>query len=220
MMRRVRSVALAAGIIVGASCGRSDAPAESKAAPAEVETIAAAKPPHPRLAPRAPRALTAPHLPEDPALAARTSAATDERRAKKKHKRYLTFDGENMPVHRALLALITSARERYDHARSEAAVKAARAALPAKLAKLEAGLVTLDSKSVGSRLLEDYKALHDALASSYPDAKLASLHGDPSALATAQASFDERLKAMNAWLEEVEKAKAELAKAEQQAALR
>jgi hypothetical protein len=41
------------------------------------------------------------------------------------------------------------------------------------------------------------------------------LRGDASALTTAQASFDQRLHAMNAWLEEVEKAKAE-----QQTALR
>jgi hypothetical protein len=213
MMRPVRSVALAA-LLACAGCGRSDAPVERKAVLAGAKA-SAAKQPHPRLAPRAPRALTAPHLPEDPVLAARTSAATDERRAKKKHKRYLAFDGENMPVHRALLGLITSARERYDRARSEAALKAARTAVPAKLAKLEAGLVTLDSKSVGSRLLEDYKALHEALAGSYPDAKLASLRGDAGALTAAQASFDQRLQAMNAWLHEVEQAKAQ-----QQAALR
>jgi hypothetical protein len=208
MMPPVRSAALVAALLASAGCGRSYPPPASEAPPAEVAATTTAKAPHPRLAPRAPRALTAPRLPEDPVLAARTSAATDERRAKKKHKRYLAFDGENMAVHRALLALITSARERYDRARSEAQLNAARAALPARLAKLEAGLIALDSKSVGSRLLEDYRALHAALSGSYPDAKLASLRGDASALGAAQASFDERLKAMRAWLDEVEREQA------------
>ena len=208
MMRPVRSAVLAAALLACAGCGRSGAPAESKTKEVEVKTGAAptAATPHPRLAPRAPRALTAPRLPEDPVLAARTSAATDERRVTKKHKRFLAFDGENMAVHRALILVITSARARYDRARSEAALSSARAAMPAQLAKVEEGIVKLDEKSVGSRLLADYQALQLALATSYPDAKLASLRGDASAFNAEQASFDQRLNAMNAWLEEVETA--------------
>lgn len=208
MTRPTRGVALVALLLASAGCARSEPAAASKAPAAEVAAKTTAQAPHPRLAPRAPRALTAPHLPEDPELAARTSAATDERRAKKKHKRYLAFDADNMPVHRALLAQITSARERYDRARSQAQLSAVRAAMPASLAKLEAGIATLDAKSVGSRLLADYRALYAALAGSYPDAKLASLRGDASALGVAQASFDERLTAMHAWLAEVEREQA------------
>ena len=157
MMRRVRSAVLSAALLVGAGCGRSDAPAQTKEVEVKTNDAATTAPtaavPHPRLAPRAPRALTAPHLPEDPELAARTTAETDERRAKKKHKRFLTFDGENLSVHSALLAAITSARARYDRARNEAALNAARKAMPAQLAKIKEGMVKLDEKGVGSRLL-------------------------------------------------------------------
>jgi hypothetical protein len=213
MKRRLHSIVLAAALVVGLGCGRSDAPTETKAEPAKVEPSAAATPtaaaPHPRLAPRAPRALTAPHMPEDPVLAARTTAATEERRAKKKYKRFLTFDHENISVHRALLAQIASARARYDRASDEAGLSAARAGMPAQLEKMKEGLAKLDARGIGSRLLPDYEALQTALTISYPDAKLASLRGDKSALTAEQASFDQRLHAMEQWLEQAKAASPE-----------
>jgi hypothetical protein len=56
--------------------------------------------------------------------------------------------------------------------------------------------------------LADYAALQAALTTSYPDAKLATLRGEPSALPKAQADFDQRLHAMRKWLEEAKLAKA------------
>jgi hypothetical protein len=86
--------------------------------------------------------------------------------------------------------------------------------LPAQLEKMKEGLAKLDARGIGSRLLGDYQALQTALTGSYPEAKLASLRGDQSALAVEQASFDQRLHAMQQWLEQ---AKAASPEAESQA---
>jgi hypothetical protein len=118
-----------------------------------------------------------------------------------------------MADHRALLEQLAALRARYDRARSEAALSAARATAPAQLEKLAASVASKLDTGRGSRLLPDYEALRTALASSYPDAKLASLRGDASALTAARASFDERMKAMQAWLEEAKAAKDAVAQA-------
>ena len=141
-------------------------------------------------------------------LAARTSAATDERREHKRIKRFLAFDGQHLALHGRLLEVIRSARARYDAAPHEKALASARLSAARALKELEDGLITLDSKSVGSRLLADYRALHASLGTAYPDAKLASLRGDAAALEAESARFDRTLQAMSAWLEDVKKAQA------------
>jgi hypothetical protein len=114
-----------------------------------------------------------------------------------------------MATHRTLIAQITAARARYDRARTEAALQAARTVLAPQLAKIHEQVAKLDPWGSGSPLLADYATLQAALTDSYPSAKLASLKGDKAALTAAQASFDQRLAAMREWLKEASTAKGE-----------
>jgi hypothetical protein len=206
MMPLLRGFALVAVVLASAGCGRSDATPVGKAEPAKAPALEAATP-HARLAPRAPRALAAARLPEDPVAGARSTEQWRERRVSRLRKRQLDFDYEHLADHRAVIEKIALARSRYDRARSEAALSAARAAMPAQLDKIKASVVHRLDTGRGSRLLADYDALLAALATSYPDAKLASLRGDASALTAVQASFDQRVQGMSAWLEEAKLAK-------------
>jgi hypothetical protein len=150
-------------------------------------------------------------LPEDPIAGARSTAQWRERRETRLRKRQLLFDRDHMADHRALLAELTSLRARYDGARNEAALSTARTKAAARLVELRARVASKLDTGRGSRLLADYEALRTALASSYPDAKLASLRGDDSALSAAQAGFDQRTQAMRAWLDEAKLAQADVA---------
>lgn len=214
MMRLSRNALLASVLLACAGCARSSARVDSQAAPVEVETETSAPStaarPHPRLAPRAARALNAPRLPEDAEAGARSTVQWRERRAMKMRMRQQIFDRATMPVHDELLAAIAALRDRYDRASDEAALTAARAASTAQLARIEKRLVELDAWGTGSRLLADYAALHGALATSYPDAKLASLRGDEGALHATRASFEQRLQGMREWLDEVKTAQIEV----------
>lgn len=216
MKRASRSALLAAVLLACAGCARSPAPVDRQVAPVDVEVDTASADrtslarPHPRLAPRAPRALNAPRLPEDPEAGARSTAQWRERRATKMRMRQQLFDRATMPVHDELLAAIAGLRERYDRASDEAALTAARTASAAQLARIEKGLAELDAWGTGSRLLADYAALHEALASSYPEAKRSSLRGDDGALRAAQSSFEQRLQGMRVWLDEAKTAPIEV----------
>jgi hypothetical protein len=145
---------------------------------------------------------------EDPIVGEQATAQSRERRARGARNRKLVFDRDRIPAHNALIEQIGAARARYDRARNEAALTAARAGMPVQLEKIQASVVKLDPWGTDSGLLADYAALQAALTTSYPDAKLATLRGEPSALPRAQADFDQRVDAMRKWLEEAKHAKA------------
>jgi len=210
MHAALTTAVLIAVVLASASCGDAAEPAvrSAPAAPAPSTLTATAPREHPRLAPRAARAVEARRLPEDPIAGARSTEASRERRAKGERNRRLVYDRDRMPAHDALIEQIGAARARYDRARNEAALTAARAAMPAQLEKIQASVTKLDPWGTDSGLLADYAALQAALTASYPEAKLATLRGEPSALPKAQADFDQRLHAMRKWLEEAKRAKA------------
>jgi len=202
--------AVLAAAVLAASCGGAAKPeAPRPEAPSQAAPPAPAVAERPRLAARAPGAQNAPRLPEDPEAAKRATAQWNEHLAEEDHNRQLVFDRDRMPAHQGLLKLVVAARARYDRARNEAALNAARDGMPAQLAKIQERVTKLDPWGTGSRLLSDYAALQAALAASYPDAKLAALRGDAGALSKAQADFDQRLHAMREWLEEATHAKGE-----------
>lgn len=211
---RARIAALAAAIAC-ASCGRDAEPApatQSAAKPLASPPAAAVAPDKTRaerLAPRAERAHNAKRLPEDAAAGKRASEQWDEHLAEEERERKLVFDREHMRGHRAIIARIVAARGRYDRARTEAQLKAARTAVGAQLTSIQAEVAKLDPHGQSSGLLADYAELQAALSSTYPDAKAASLRNEAAALRAEQARFDERLEAMTEWLEKAEHAKGE-----------
>jgi hypothetical protein len=57
---------------------------------------------------------------------------------------------------------------------------------------------------INSKLLGDYAALLSALGTDYPAARKSALEGSPSTLDAVRAEWAERVKKMNAWLDEAE----------------
>jgi hypothetical protein len=123
---------------------------------------------------------------------------------REEEERQMLFDRPRLKQHRAVVRALKAIRVRYDQARNEQALTKAREAASTQLQELQKRVLELDPWGVNSRLLPDYRALQESLASTYPDAKLAAIAGDKTALDSARTSFDQHMRAIAAWLEEVE----------------
>ena len=150
----------------------------------------------------------APRLKEDPAAGKRSEQQWREHLEHEEEERQLGFDRQRLQQHRAAIKLINAARARYDHARTEAAVEKARAGLHG-MAELHKRVKELDPWGVNSRLLQDYAAFDASLTGTYPDAKVAAIRGDARPLEEARAAFDQRMKSVEAWLEEAAESEGE-----------
>ncbi len=148
-------------------------------------------------------------LPEDPVLAAKSTAEWREHLVAEERERKLRYDRDRLKHHRAVVRAIVAARARYDRAGGKAAVAAVRARAPQALADVRARIAKIDHWGTNSNLLADYDALLIALADGYPAARLSALDGDRAPLATLRAEFDRRLTAIKAWLAEAASAKDE-----------
>ena len=160
-LARIACVALAYAALQGPSGCHKKRTEERGAMPAG--------PVPPTAAPTAERA----RLPEDPAAGKRAEEQWRQHLAREERERQLGFDRRHLQEHRAILALIESARRSYDQARTPAALERAATRMPARLAAIRRQVTAMDHWGVNSHLLADYAALEDALRLSYPAAKRA-----------------------------------------------
>ena len=101
-----------------------------------------------------------------------------------------------------MLRFLAATRARYERAKSKAAVLAIKARLPPATSKRPPPHHRIDHWRVNSNLLGDYDAMLNALADTYPAARISFLEGDRAPLQALRAEFDRRQKAINEWLEE------------------
>src|SRR5262249_52885030 len=124
-------------------------------------------------------------------------------------ERQLGFDRQHMKEHRAVVARFKAARASYDRATTEGALTKARDDVSHRVEEVRKQIAELDHWGNNSRLHDDYSALETSLTSDYPDAKLAALKGDGTALKKVQSTFDAHLKTISGWLEEAAHAEEE-----------
>lgn len=210
----IASLTLAAALLSACDDGRSGAspvstqPERSQTAPtprAPVGTVSArgAGLEAPRRAPP-PGAAAVPRLPEDPAASKRAEAQWREHLAHEETERQLQFDRRKRKEHHALVRRLSAVCARYDRARNERALNQARTYAARETIAMRAAIKRLDPWGVNSRLLSDYDAMLRALADSYPAARAAALHGDPSAQQVARHDFGQHMHSIARWLEQAE----------------
>jgi hypothetical protein len=143
-----------------------------------------------------------PPLPEDPVLGAKATAQWREHMAFEERERKLHYDRDRMKDHRAVLKFLLGTRARYDRARSEAAVAAIKARLPAAVEAIRRRIDRIDHWGVNSNVLGDYDAMLKALAEGYPAARIKLIEGDRAPLQALRVELDRRQKAIDEWLKE------------------
>jgi hypothetical protein len=197
-VRQVRSLKLRAFVLslaLLAACDKhapEPAPATPPAPPAQPKPPPPASPGDPK------------QLPEDPAAAKRSEAQWREHMKDEEDERQAAYDKQHLAEHRAMMRLIAAARARYDAARTEDAIAKARIAAQTSIDDMNKRVAEIDHWGTNSRLLPDYAAIETTLGTEYPDAKLAALKGDASAFKKVRDELDQRMKKMEAWLDEVE----------------
>jgi hypothetical protein len=143
-----------------------------------------------------------PMPPEDPVKAAKSTAQWREHLVAEDHERKLLYDRARLKEHRAVLKRLVAARARYDRARTRAAVVAAQKRLPATVEDVRRRLTEIDRWGTNSNLLADYDAYLEALADSYPAARIESIAGKAAPLDAVRRDLDERTRHINDWLAE------------------
>jgi hypothetical protein len=141
-----------------------------------------------------------PRLPEDPQAGERSHQQWLAQMQVEERERQLGFDRRKMKDHRALIAVLSATRARYDAARTPAAVEKVQSRTPALADQVGKRITAIDHWGVNSRLLGDYRAWLAALSDTYPAAVKAALNGDRRALADARADMDRRLATIHEWL--------------------
>jgi hypothetical protein len=141
-------------------------------------------------------------LPEDPVLAAMASAQWRAHLAAEERERKLAYDRRKLDDHRTVVALLQSARDRYDRATTRRAVEKARAEQLSTLATVRELVQSIDPWGVNSNVLDDYAAMLSLLGADYPAARKASIDGNPGPLEKVRSNFDAREKTIAEWLDE------------------
>jgi hypothetical protein len=139
-------------------------------------------------------------LPEDPVKGAQATAQWKAHLDKEEHLRKLRYDRRKLADHRTILAMLRTARDNYDRAKTRAKVSALQKGFSATATTARQRIQKLDPWGVNSRLLEDYEVLLNALSSSYPAALEASIAGDPRPLERLRSDIDRRIQGMLDWL--------------------
>jgi len=189
-LRRLGALALlGVALLQSAGCRKTSEPREQQ-------------PPTPASARQATPIAVDGRLPEDPVAGQKSTAEWREHLAEEERERKLGYDRRKLAQHRALLALLRSARARYEGARSEPEVLSARARMPALSVEARRRIADIDHWGVNSNLLTDYGAMLDALAEPYAQAKLASLRGEAAPLDAQRAAFDAHEHEIETWLAE------------------
>jgi hypothetical protein len=145
-----------------------------------------------------------PPLPEDPERGKRSTEQWKKHLQKEEDERQALFDRLRLDQHRAAIRLLASARKALDEAGGRQELTAAQAAVNGQLGELRERLTQLDPWGNSSRLLSDYDALHDLLASRYGEARKAAFRGDGQPLTAARNEFDAHVRAMQGWLVRVQ----------------
>jgi hypothetical protein len=146
---------------------------------------------------------------EDPEAGKRGWEQLRARQVRKEKTRPLRWDRRHMQEHKAVLAAIGQARERYDEAETKAAVENTRKSLSKTIPDIRRQVHEIDPWRNGSALLDDYKAILDILENRYPKVLLASLDNNKNELTAVRRDLDARLKKVRQWLEEAAKYKDE-----------
>ena len=141
-------------------------------------------------------------LPEDPVLGALASSQWRAHLVAEERERKLAFDRRKLDGHRAVVAMLRSARDRYDRATTPKAVEKARALQVSTNGEIRDLLADIDHWGVNSNLLDDYAAMLALLSVDYPAARRASIGGNPRPLEDVKSSFDARQRNIAAWLDE------------------
>ncbi len=121
----------------------------------------------------------------------------EEERARK-----LNYDRRKLKEHERVLAALRQAQKSYDNARSEQGVRQAKAALTARRLHMEHAITAIDHWGVSSNVLGDYRAILETLAEGYPAARITALAGNNAPLDELRSEIDERLRKVEAWLEQ------------------
>jgi hypothetical protein len=183
------------------------APALGCRRPAPQERSASAATPSTSTTPRVSAVRDPGALPEDPVAGARAVEQWREHLEEEERQRKANYDRRHMKEHRELLALLRSTQARYDQAKTATAVKQIQAGGRAGLDALRARVDKIDHWRVSSSVVSDYEALLDALASSYPAARLSELEGAPAS--GVRGDFEARLKHIDERLAAAEQAEDE-----------
>lgn len=150
-----------------------------------------------------------PPLPEDPKLAAKSSAQWAEHLHEEEEHRQLCYDRDRLVQHRAMMTELASLRQRVDRARSEADVAKARADGQRLAPDLQKRLDAIDPWKNSSMVLPDQQAMLKLLVESYPDTRRESLRGNAQNGANVAAELDRRAESIQKLLARAERCKDE-----------
>jgi hypothetical protein len=152
----------------------------------------------------------APRLPEDREAGARSEAQWREHLLEEERERKVLYDRRRLKEHQQVLASLRAARQRYDRAKTAAALLELKRAWPQQSTPIRQRIEKLDRWGNSSNLLADYTALLQTLSSDYPDGRLAALSGSKAQLAAAEREADLHTKKIVDWLAYVQEAETEL----------
>lgn len=174
------------------------------------DTAASSKPPRPPRATVAnPPTENAQALPEDPVAGARSLLLWQRHLEEEETERRANYDRRHSSKHRAVVAKLRSAQRAYDRANTTAAVnQVQRSTLPA-LENIRTQIDEIDHWRVSSNLLADYDAVIEALATTYPAARLGELTGETNAATKTRRDVQAQLEKIDEWLARAERAEDE-----------
>lgn len=140
---------------------------------------------------------------------ARSLEVWREHRAEEERERKANYDRRRLKQHRELLSWLRKARDRYESAKDEPAVRKLQAGSERWRAEAEQRIDAIDHWRNSSALLEDYGALSKALSTEYSAARLRALSGDSSDLERVRREVDARFSKAERWLAYAEHAEVE-----------
>jgi len=150
-----------------------------------------------------------PPLPEDPKLAAKSSAQWEEHLHEEEEHRQLCYDRDRLAQHREVMTQLTSLRQRYDDARSEAELAKARAQVERQAPALQKLLDVIDPWKNSSFAVPQQQAMLKLLVESYPVVRLEALRGDGQNSGRVAAELERRAESIRQLLERAERCKDE-----------
>src|SRR6185503_6190977 len=129
-----------------------------------------------------------------------------EHREEEERERKANFDRRRLKEHRQLLSALRKARDRYESAKGEPAVRQLQADSERLRAAAEERIDAIDHWRNSSGLLDDYAALLTALSTNYPTARLKAMAGDSTELERVRRDTNARFAKAEEWLAEAERA--------------
>jgi hypothetical protein len=148
-------------------------------------------------------------LPEDPVAGARSLLLWQRHLEDEEKERRANYDRRHSSEHRLVVAKLRAAQRAYDRANTTAAVKQVqRSTLPA-LDGIRKQIDQIDHWRVSSNLLDDYDVVMEALATTYPAARLGELAGETNAATKTRRDVQAQFEKIDEWLARAERAEDE-----------